>query len=55
MTEKDCFWSKKHVKKIENALMEERIYEIQIFNPDKHKMPDKGKPIIEKLTIDEPV
>jgi len=45
----------KLIKKIENALMEERIYELHVFNPDKHKMPDKGKPIIEKLTIDEPV
>ena len=45
----------KQVKKIENALMEERIYELHVFNPDKHKMPDKEKPIIEKLTIDEPV
>ena len=45
----------KGVKKIENGLMEERIFELRVFNPDKHKMPDKGKPIIEKLTIDEPV
>ena len=45
----------KLIKKIENALMEERIYELHVFNPDKHNMPDKGKPIIEKLTIDEPV
>ena len=44
----------KLIKKIENALMEERIYELHVFNPKKHNVPEKGKPVIERLTIDEP-
>lgn len=41
----------KQLHLIEKALMEDKVKEIHVFNPDQHKPVVGNKPIIEELTI----
>lgn len=41
----------KNLKKIEDALMREKVRELCEYNPEKDTYPNEGDPIIEKLSI----
>ena len=41
----------KHLDRIEQLLMEEKIKELHVFNTQKHKAPPPKKPLIESLEV----
>lgn len=43
----------KHLGRLEQLIMEDKIKEIFVFDKSKHKPPPSNKPIIEELTITE--
>lgn len=41
----------KNLETIERLLLDERIKELQEFNPNRHKRPEKEAPLIERLEV----
>ena len=43
----------KNLGLIERLLMDDRVKELHCYNPEKHHPPEEGKPVIEKIEVNE--